>query len=82
MSSPESHDARFRRLNRLRNARSWLHFASGFAVPALIVLVVRGPWMGIPVVLGVVLLLQLARYWIGRVLPPPTEPMYVTDLKG
>jgi hypothetical protein len=82
MSSTQSHEARFRRQKRLRSARSGLHFASGFAVPALILLVVRGPWIGIPVVLGVVLLLQLARYWIGQFLPPLPEPMYVTDLKG
>lgn len=62
----------FRRRQQIRSTRSWLHFVSGFGGVAIILLVLRGPWLGIPVVGVVILVLQLVRYWIGRSLPPAT----------
>lgn len=59
----------FRRRQRIRTARSWLHLFSGFGGVAIVGLVIRGPWILIPVVLVVILVLQLVRYLLGRSLP-------------
>jgi hypothetical protein len=60
----------FRRRERIRTARGWLHLASGLAFVAIVGMVVRGPWIGIPVALVVIAVLQLVRYLLGRSLPP------------
>lgn len=60
----------FRRRQRIRTARSWLHLFSGLAFVAIVGMVVRGPWIGIPVALVVIAVLQLVRYLLGRSLPP------------
>jgi hypothetical protein len=56
----------FRRRQRLRSARSWLHLVSGFGLVAIIGLVIKGPWLGIPVALALILVLQAIRFWLGR----------------
>lgn len=60
----------FRRRASLRNTRSWLHFASGLGLVAILLLVIRGPWIGIPIAAAVIGILQLVRYLLGRKLPP------------
>ncbi|GAA5011026.1 hypothetical protein [Actinopolymorpha pittospori] len=60
----------FRRRQRIRTARSWLHLVSGLALVAIVGMVVRGPWIGIPIALVVIAVLQLVRYLLGRSLPP------------
>ncbi|MBM7789869.1 hypothetical protein [Tenggerimyces flavus] len=59
----------FRRRASLRNTRSWLHFASGLGLVAILLLVIRGPWIGIPIAAVVIGILQLVRYLLGRSLP-------------
>jgi hypothetical protein len=61
----------FRRSQQLRNARSWLHLVSGLGLVAVVGLVIRGPWLGIPVVLALILVLQAIRFWLGRSLRAP-----------
>lgn len=64
-----SGEERFRRLQRIRSARGWLHFASGIGAVVIVGLVLRAPGYGIPVVLIVIGVMQLVRYWLGRYLP-------------
>jgi hypothetical protein len=60
----------FRRRERIRSTRSWLHLFSGLGGVAIVLLVIQGPWLLIPVFLVVILVFQAIRYWIGRSLPP------------
>ncbi|WP_157181537.1 hypothetical protein [Actinopolymorpha alba] len=59
----------FRRRQRIKTARSWLHLFSGLGAVAIIGMVIRGPWIGIPVALAIILVLQLVRFVLGRSLP-------------
>jgi hypothetical protein len=63
----------FRRRASLRNTRSWLHFASGLGLVAIILLVIRGPWIGIPIAVVIIGILQLVRFLLGRSLPPESR---------
>lgn len=63
----------FRRRESLRNTRSWLHFASGLGLVAILLLVIRGPWIGIPIAAVVIGILQLIRFMLGRSLPPESR---------
>lgn len=60
-------ERRFRRQRRIRTARDVLHFASGFALIAALGFVLRGPWVGIVVALGVVGVLRITRFGLGRI---------------
>lgn len=60
----------FRRRERIRSTRSWLHLFSGLGGVAIVLLVIQGPWLLIPVFLVVIGVLQVIRFWIGRSLPP------------
>jgi hypothetical protein len=60
----------FRRRERIRSTRSWLHLFSGLGGVGIVLLVIRGPWLLIPVFLVVIGVLQVIRLWIGRSLPP------------
>lgn len=57
---------RFRREQRVRNARSWLHLASGLCVVAAVPLVIRGPLIGVGIALVASGLLQVVRFLLGR----------------
>lgn len=64
--------AQFRRRQRIRSARSWLHLFSGLGLVAIVGLVIRGPWIAIPVFLAVIGVMQLIRYMLGRSLGSET----------
>ncbi len=60
-------ERRFRRQQRIRGARDVLHLASGVGLIAAFLFVLRGPWVGIVVALGVVGVLQVVRFGLGRI---------------
>lgn len=44
-----------------------LHLASGFGLIAALLFVLRGPWVGIVVALGVAGVAQVVRFGLGRI---------------
>lgn len=66
---PSPADAVFRRHQRIRAARGWLRFAGSVGLIAILLLVLRGPWLGIPIAVAVILVFEGIRYLLGRSLP-------------
>jgi hypothetical protein len=66
---PSPADAVFRRHQRIRSARGWLRFAEGLGLVAIVLLALRGPWLGIPVAAAVILVAEGIRHLLGRSLP-------------
>lgn len=74
MAGPSVAEARFRRQQRVRNARSWLHLASGLCMVAAVPLVIRGALVEVGIALVASGLLQVVRYLLGRSLPHASRP--------